>query len=195
MLSLYTLAPAYAPVTPAAPLSRAVSGVRRAAPPAAAANSVRDSIATTLLSLGLAAHLTAAPLPAFAEITKADIIAAEQKWGDGIVRVGEVYSKGGDYKMAAKGPVLFKPTKASEKEFRLTPGEAYSYFVTGQEVEDKGFALHPWTKVRFDNKAFVVDGDTAFSMGNYYFTDAKTGEETKALMGAGALGLVLNSLL
>ena len=102
MLSLYTLAPAYAPVTPAAPLSRAVSGVRRAAPPAAAANSVRDSIATTLLSLGLAAHLTAAPLPAFAEITKADIIAAEQKWGDGIVRVGEVYSKGGDYKMAAK---------------------------------------------------------------------------------------------
>ena len=75
--------------------------------------------------------------------------------------------------------MLFKPTKASEKEFRLTPGEAYSYFVTGQEVEDKGFALHPWTKVRFDNKAFVVDGDTAFSMGNYYFTDAKTGEETK----------------
>ena len=157
MLSLTTAAAAFAsPSLHTAP-------ARRAAPPVAVQSPLESlrvplqTVAATLFNLGLAAQLTVAPLPASADITKADIIAAEERWGDGIVRVGEIYSKGGDYKSAAKilvdlmygydqGPVLFKPTKAAEKEFRVTPGEAYSYFVTGQEVEDKGFAIHPWSK-------------------------------------------------
>ncbi|MGQ9831530.1 MAG: hypothetical protein ACUVQI_07980, partial [Thermochromatium sp.] len=76
--------------------------------------------------------------------------------------------------------VLFKPTKAAVDEFRETREEALSYFVTGVEAEDHGFALQPWSRVRFVNHQIVINQDTAEAMGNYYFTDAKTGEVVKA---------------
>lgn len=127
---------------------------------------------------------------ATAPITEADVVAAENAWGDGIVQIGKLYSDGGDYKAYARqmiadmygygeGTVLFKPTKAAEDEFRETPDQALSYFVTGDEKEDHGFALQPWSKVRFDNKGIAIDGDSATAMGNYYFTEAKTGKEVK----------------
>jgi hypothetical protein len=78
-----------------------------------------------------------------------------------------------------EGTVLFKPTKASEVPFRLTEQEAVSYFVTGVVPEDHGFALQPWSKVRFENAGIITDRDSATAMGNYYFTDANTGEEVK----------------
>lgn len=123
-------------------------------------------------------------------ITEADVLAAETAWGAGIVHIGDVFTKGGDYKAAAlehidtlygydDGTVLFKPTKAAVDEFRETKDQALSYFVGGSEPEDHGFAIQPWTEVRFDNKGIVIDQDSAVAMGNYYFTDAKTGNDVK----------------
>jgi hypothetical protein len=118
-------------------------------------------------------------------ITKEAVIAAQQQWGDGIVAIG----KADDPKATALnflntlygydiGKVLFKPTKAVEKQFRGTKDEALSYFVKGVMPEDKGFALAPYTKVRFENAGIVIDGDSAMAMGNYYFTTTK-GKEIK----------------
>jgi len=45
--------------------------------------------------------------------------------------------------------------------------------------EDHGFALQPWSKVRFENEDFLLMTDYAIAMGNYYFTDAHTGKEVQ----------------
>ncbi len=123
-------------------------------------------------------------------ITRDEVINAQKTWGDAIVSIGNAYSSKGDYKaLTAKtvdtlygfdeGTVLFKPTKASKKQFRLTEEDALSYFVTGIVHEDHGFAIQPWSKVRFENSGIIIDTDSAIAMGNYYFTDAKTGKEGK----------------
>ena len=144
------------------------------------------------IALAATAALSGPVLAASASdpITEADVLAAETLWGDGIVTIGTTFTEGGDYKAAAAehiaklyaygdGTVLFKPTKAAEDEFRETPDEALSYFVGGGEPEDHGFAIQPWTKVRFENDGIVIGKDAATAMGNYYFTDAKTGKEVK----------------
>lgn len=123
-------------------------------------------------------------------ITEADVLATETLWGNGIVNIGKQFTDGGDYKAAAAdhiaklygyadGTVLFKPTKAAVDQFRETPDQALSYFVGGSEAEDHGFAIQPWSNVRFENDGIVINEDTATAMGNYYFTDAKTGKDTK----------------
>ncbi len=137
-----------------------------------------------------AASLTAPAFAATGPITEAEVTAAEAEWAKGIVHVGDVFTQGGDYKTAASdlidamygyqdGTVLFKPTKAAVDEFRETKDQALSYFVGGSEPEDHGFAITPWSAVRFDNKGMVIDADSATVMGNYYFTNAKTGEDVK----------------
>ena len=123
-------------------------------------------------------------------ITKREILEAQGRWGDAIVAIGKAHAAGEDYRAVAEetvdalygyaeGAVLFKPTKASAEQFRSTREEAVSYFVTGAVPEDHGFAIQPWSKVRFENAGFVIDGDSALAMGNYYFTDANTGKEAK----------------
>lgn len=141
-------------------------------------------------------------------ITEADVLDAQQRWGDGIVRIGKVKTEGGDYVREAlehiqalydyeDGQVLFKPTLASTVPHRPTIGGALSYFVgyasakrflsTLSEAEqaalkvyeeDGGFATKPWTRVRFENEGMVLYGTTAIAMGNYFFTDLE-GRETK----------------
>lgn len=114
-------------------------------------------------------------------ISREAVLAAQQTWGDGIVRIGTVHTEGGDHRAAAAehietlyaydhGPVLFKPTKAAEEQFRGSFDEALSYFVGGSIPEDGGFAINPWTNVRFENEAITIDSDSALAMGNYYFT-------------------------
>ncbi len=138
----------------------------------------------------VASVATPACAPAVAPITEQDVQAAQQAWADGIVTIGKTYQDKGDYSAAAtqlldqlyafdEGEVLFKPTKAAEDQFRGSKDEALSYFVKGKETEDHGFALQPWSKVRFENEAVAINQDTAEAMGNYYFTDATTGKETK----------------
>lgn len=135
--------------------------------------------------------------PAYAEnaatdnrITREEVISAQKSCGDAIVSIGEAYTNKGDYKTLAanivdtlygydEGIVLFKPTLASEKQFRLTPEEAVSYFVTGIIPEDNGFAIQPWSKIRFENSGIIINSNFAVAMGNYYFTDANTGKEAK----------------
>lgn len=141
--------------------------------------------ATALIALTTASAFAGACSADHHNITKEEIIAAQKAWGDGIVAIG----KARDHKKAAMGhieklyaydlgPVLFKPTKASAMQFRDDKEEALSYFVGGKEPEDKGFALAPYTKVRFENHSMVIDCDSALAQGNYYFSNTQ-GQEIK----------------
>jgi len=117
-------------------------------------------------------------------IQQSEILEAQKLWGNAIVKIGQYYRENKDFKKIAEnavgdfygydlGPVLFKPTKASEKQFRSTFESAVSYFVgdNTEFPEDKGFALQPWKKVRFENAGVIINSRTAFAMGNYFFTD------------------------
>ncbi|MEO1378041.1 MAG: hypothetical protein AAFW70_27945 [Cyanobacteria bacterium J06635_10] len=123
-------------------------------------------------------------------ITREDVIDAQQTWGNAIVAIGKAEKDGEDFQALAEetvdtlyaydeGDVLFKPTQAAQKQFRLTEEDALSYFVGGNISEDGGFALQPWSNVRFENAVISLDCDRAMAMGNYFFKDAHTGEETK----------------
>ena len=125
-------------------------------------------------------------------VTKESVIEVQQKWGNGVVKIGslkenrtecEVYaSEFLDERYAFEtGSVLFKPTKCEKEQFRSTKSEALSYFIAGEDrvcEEDKGFAIQPWTKVRFENTGFILEEKRAISMGNYFFTDL-SGNEAK----------------
>lgn len=125
-------------------------------------------------------------------ITSSEVVVAQKEWGEGIVKIGQVFADGGDFKQAAKnhietlygydlGMVLFKPTLASEDQFRETFDAALSYFVGDNETypEDKGFAIAPYTNVRWENSGiYAKKCDIALAMGNYYFTTT-AGKEIK----------------
>lgn len=123
-------------------------------------------------------------------ITEADVLAAQKQWGDGIVAISKVFIDKGDYKARAsqhikdlyaydQSEVLFKPTLASDDQFRETFDEALSYFVGGKVEEDKGFAIKPWSKVRFGQQQIITGKTHAVAMGNYFFTPDGETEETK----------------
>ncbi len=126
------------------------------------------------------------------QITEAEVLAVQQAWGDGIVSIGKVYSDSGDFKTAAKehldkfynygaGSVLFKPTLAAEQQFRLDYSSALSYFVGGDDnfKEDHGFAIKPWTHVRWESAGVKIVDGVALAMGNYYFMPANSDTEVK----------------
>lgn len=124
------------------------------------------------------------------EISKNEVLRFQEDWGHAIVKIGKLFLEKQDYKKAAvdlvdkfygyqEGTVLFKPTRAQHAQFRLNTKSAVSYFI-GNDTEydeDTGFALQPWTKVRFENTGFIFNGATAVSMGIYYFTDIKNREK------------------
>jgi hypothetical protein len=123
-------------------------------------------------------------------ITEQDVLDAQKAWADGIVAISDVYIAEGDYTARAaqhinelyayeQGEVLFKPTLASDDQFRETFDEALSYFVGGQIAEDGGFAIKPWSAVRFGEQQIITDSDSATAMGNYFFTPVGSEEETK----------------
>ena len=123
-------------------------------------------------------------------ITEQEVLDAQKQWGDGIVAISKVYLDKGDYNARAaehikslyayeQGKVLFKPTLASDDQFRETFDEALSYFVGGVIEEDKGFAIKPWDKVRFGEQEIITDSDSALAMGNYFFTPHGEEKETK----------------
>ena len=125
-------------------------------------------------------------------ITNQEIIDAQNVWGEGIVSIGKVFLAGGNYKKAAEdhidalygyhlGKVLFKPTLASENQFRLTKEGALSYFVGHNPAfaEDHGFAIRPWSKVRWECIGTHIEGNLAVAMGNYFFTPHSGGDEVK----------------
>ncbi len=125
-----------------------------------------------------------------AAITAEEVAAAQQAWGEGIVAIGQVHTDGGD--VAARATehinthygyedgmeILFKPTLAAEDQFRGDFDGALSYFIGTEGTEDGGFAIAPYTAVRWENEGTIVDGDSAMAMGNYFFTNTE-GNETK----------------
>ena len=149
----------------------------------------------TLAAVGAVASLPLSASAATATITKAEVNAAQQAWCDALVAIGKAHDQGGDAKALAtkviseaydyeKGSVFFKPTLAYGKNtFRPTKEGALAYFVGGDSnfPEDKGFALKPWVKARYDNlgdgdEGIQIHGDVAITMGNVWVT-AKDGTE------------------
>ncbi len=125
-------------------------------------------------------------------ITKEQVLNAQKKWASGVVKIGslknnrlecETFTSDFLDKLYAfeAGPVLFKPTKCATEQFRPIKLEALSYFIAGEDracEEDKGFAINPWTNVRFENAGFIFEENRAIAMGNYFFTDLD-GNEAK----------------
>ena len=112
--------------------------------------------------------------------TKFEIIEAQELWAQNVIEIGDLYTKNKDYKSKANifvkefyaldvGEVLFKPTLASEKQFRYTYDDALSYFIGGHISEDNGFALKPWKEINFGERKITILNDIALSMGNYFF--------------------------
>ena len=93
-------------------------------------------------------------------VTKEQVLEVQQKWGDGVVKIGSLKenrteceafaSKFLDQRYAFEaGTVLFKPTKCETERFRPTKPEALSYCIAGHDRvcdEDKGFAIQPCTE-------------------------------------------------
>lgn len=128
-------------------------------------------------------------------ITYEEVNAAQQAWCDALVKIGKLKEEGGDYKAFAEqvlsdaynydnGKVFFKPTLAfGDQTFRNTKEGALAYFVGGDSrfPNDKGFALKPWVKARYDNageknEGIQIYGSVAITMGNVWVTD-KEGNE------------------
>jgi len=128
-------------------------------------------------------------------ITYDEVNAAQQAWCDALVKIGKLKEEGGDYKSFAEqvlteaynydsGKVFFKPTLAyGDQTFRNDKKGALSYFVGGDAnyPNDKGFALAPWVKARYDNageknEGIQIYGSVAITMGNVWVT-GKDGKE------------------
>ena len=118
-----------------------------------------------------------------------EIEKAQEKWGKGIVKIGELKNSLKECRMFTidfinkmydyeNGIVQFKPTKASDFQFRGDVKAALSYFIGSDSdfIEDKGFALNPWVKVDFENNSINIINDIAIAMGNYFFTDNDGGK-------------------
>jgi hypothetical protein len=128
-------------------------------------------------------------------ITYDEVNAAQQAWCNALVQIGKLKEEGGDYKTFAEqvlsdaynydhGKVFFKPTLAfGDQTFRNTKKGALSYFIGGDPdfPNDKGFAVTPWVKARYDNagkknEGIQIYGSVAITMGNVWVT-GKDGKE------------------
>lgn len=128
-------------------------------------------------------------------ITYDEVNAAQQAWCDALVKIGQLKEEGGDYKTFAdevlssaynydNGKVFFKPTLAfGDQTFRNDKKGALAYFIGGDPdyPNDKGFALTPWVKARYDNagpnnEGIQIYGSVAITMGNVWVT-GKDGKE------------------
>ena len=116
-------------------------------------------------------------------ISLKDIENIQKEWGDSLVRLGSLKNKRVACEKEVEllinklygyknGTVLFKPTKAKDDQFRPTFEGAKSYFIgeNNDFSEDSGFALQPWTNVRFENASVILNDNNAIAMGNYFFT-------------------------
>ena len=128
-------------------------------------------------------------------ITYDEVNAAQQAWCDALVKIGSLKEQGKDYRAYAEkvlseaynydnGKVFFKPTLThGDQTFRNSKKGALAYFVGGDSEypNDKGFALKPWVKARYDNagngnEGIQIYGSVAITMGNVWVT-GKDGKE------------------
>ena len=119
------------------------------------------------------------------------ILDYQTKWANGIVEIGKTKNNFDESSSVTSkfinqlydfqnGNVQFKPTKASENQFRNDFDSALSYFIGNNPnfSEDSGFALKPWVNVEFKNESINIYGDIGIAMGNYFFTD-ENGDKIK----------------
>ena len=117
-------------------------------------------------------------------IREEDVLSIQKEWADSIISIGKIFLNKGNYRLEAEktlkklyafdiSNVLFKPTFASQNQFRNSFEDALSYFVGGNIEEDNGFAIKPWFKIRFSENKIVIARDNAIAMGNYYFTSVE----------------------
>jgi len=122
--------------------------------------------------------------------TELEIIKAQELWAKNVIEIGNLFINNEDYKSKARVfikefyafdicKVLFKPTLASEKQFRYNYDDALSYFIGGSVAEDKGFALKPWKKISFSDRKTIIFKENALSMGNYLFQSFNDANEVK----------------
>merc|ERR1712137_1280490 len=85
---------------------------------------------------------SSSPLVQVALISDDDVEKAQAAWASAIKHISKTYLDGGDYVSAAAeaagelygyghSDVLFKPTKATDQQFRPEASDAMSYFVGG----------------------------------------------------------------
>lgn len=139
------------------------------------------------LAAALAAATASATTPVYnANITEAEVLAAQAGWCDALVAIskeGEVRGQAAAKALAGQvldaaygynlGPVLFKPTLTEAPQtFRTTRAGALAYFVGGDPAfpKDTGFALNGWTACKAENAAIHINGDVATTMGNVMIT-------------------------
>ena len=139
-----------------------------------------------LLAAGIAAPVAAKPAVYSANVSEAEVLAAQSAWCQALVQISKTGAEQGQ--AAAKalaeqvidaaygynlGPVLFKPTlTVAPQTFRTTREGALAYFVGGDSAfpNDSGFALKGWTACRAENAAIHINGDVATTMGNVMIT-------------------------
>lgn len=148
----------------------------------------------SLCALAMIPLSVSAKAPVYnANITEAEVIAAQRAWGNALVKISDDFASGGLAKAKATagaiidaaygynmGPVLFKPTlTVAPQTFRTTREGALAYFVGDNKnfPADTGFALKGWKKVDIDNAAIHINGDVAKTMGKVMITD-KDGKVT-----------------
>ena len=88
-------------------------------------------------------------------MTEREVLDVQQSWADAIAHISKTYKEKGDY-IGAAGPFAHE--------------------------EDGGFAINGgkgWASVVYDNHAIALKGDVALAMGEYDFTCATTGDESK----------------
>ena len=87
-------------------------------------------------------------------ITENEVIDTQKSWSDGLLKIVSKHKNNEDYIKEThdfidniydynNGSVLFKPTLASDSQFRLSKESAVSYFIGNNDkyLEDTGFAL------------------------------------------------------
>ena len=110
----------------------------------------------------------------------------QNDWSDSLLELAALHQKNIDISNQTSdfidrlyfydfGDVLFKPTLASQTQFRKTKEGALSYFIGNNNKfpEDSGFALKSWTNIIWENSSIKIIGNIALAMGNYYFINNK----------------------
>ena len=113
-----------------------------------------------------------------------EIESAQEAWGKAVVEIGTAASPhearalatrlAEDHYLIGEGNLLLCPTQASKRQFWTSLKGIVSYLVGGDpdHEEDGGFALEPWTAVRFENAGTIERADVGIAMGNYFFVRA-----------------------
>ena len=110
-------------------------------------------------------------------------------WAKGVIKIGNDFVAGKDYKETALDflsshyafddePVLFKPTFTKEVVFRNTKEAALSYFVKGYIEEDNGFALKPWEDISLEDLKESKANGLNIVMGTFKFKPAQSNDTT-----------------